>query len=131
MTTTALKPFRCACGDSFFDMHELGMHHAETAHIGMWVEHPITVDGKPAKIVHDQAPLPITVPPMTLAKALEQLDAAREKLGDATLALKDAKAAEKDAQSAVNLCVDRLCDVARHESELKLPLGIDTPEDEA
>lgn len=123
MTTTATQPFRCSCGDEFADMHELGTHHAETAHVGMYVEPEATVDGQPAKIV--QHPLPISVPPMTLAKALEVLDEARERHAKFKLQLADAKGFEKDAQAWVNTCVEQLYSVARREAEPELPLGLD------
>jgi hypothetical protein len=123
VTQTATELLRCSCGDEFADLEEIGTHHAETAHVGMWIEPEATVDGQPAKIVHGQSPLPISVPPMTLAKALEVLDEARERHAKYKLQLADAKGFEKDAQAWVNTCVDQLCDVARREAEPELPFN--------
>ena len=119
--------FRCSCGDSFLSWEGLGDHHAESGHVGVWQEPGETtgtVDSQPAKIVHDPPPsLPITQEPITLAKALKNLDEARAQHGKTTLALTAAKSAEKSAQAVVDGCIEVLFEAARREAQPELPLG--------
>lgn len=54
--TESVILWRCSCGEQFDSQDDLGLHHAATAHSGMWLldgEAEMEVDGERAKVIFD------------------------------------------------------------------------------